>query len=478
MRFLLLLLLIPFSFVARAADEEDEWTLERCVAYALEHNISIQQSVLNERLAALTLKQSQLAQLPNVNTSLGYGKSYGRSIDPTTNQFVNGSYNFGSFGASADVLLFGWFQRRNTIQKNDLAHLASQSDLDQLKDDVSLNVATGFLRALLAKEQVNVALKQSELSSQQLIQTKQFAEAGRVPELNVAQLESQLANDSALLITNIADYQAAILDLKALLNLDFETPFTITPPDIDISTLTELAGMTPADVYEEALKHFGAVKSADLKVASAEKGYKVAKGQLYPTVTFSANAGTNYATTYKDYSDPVLTGSSRTSSFIDVDGTFYPVYQPTFIFNNISTTPFGDQFNNNFRHTYNLSLNVPLYNGWSAQANARQAKIGIEQQSLAKYQTELKLKQDVYKAANDARSAYQKYSAAVHAADAARIAYGFSEKRYQLGLSNTVEYLVIQNNQYKADAQLVSAKYDLIFRLKVIDYYLGRPLKL
>src|ERR1043165_971713 len=173
-RTLSLILLLVLPGMAIASSEEDIWTLERCVAYALDHNISIRQSVLNERLAALTLKQSRLSQLPNVNLNTGYGISYGRSIDPTTNQFVDGHYNFSSIGGQADVLIFGWFQKRNTVAKNDLAHQASQSDLDQLKDDVSLNVATGFLSALLAKEQIGVAQKQVDLSVQQLNQTGKF----------------------------------------------------------------------------------------------------------------------------------------------------------------------------------------------------------------------------------------------------------------------------------------------------------------
>ena len=249
-RILSLFVLLLLPVFARAISEGDTWTLERCVAYALSHNISIQQSVLNERLAALTLKQSRLSQLPNANLNTGYGISYGRSIDPTTNQFVDGHYNFSSIGGQADVLVFGWFQKRNTIRKNDLAHLAAQSDLEQLKDDVSLNVATGFLRALLAKEQIGVAQKQVDLSLQQLSQTRKFAEAGRVPQLNVPQLNYQVPSDSSALITAIADYNAAILDLKALLNLDFETPFSITPPDVDVASLYELTNYPPSAVYE------------------------------------------------------------------------------------------------------------------------------------------------------------------------------------------------------------------------------------
>ncbi len=471
--------LLAAPIVAHAVSEEDTWTLERCVAYALEHNISIRQSVLNERLAALTLQQSRLAQLPNANLSTGYGISYGRSIDPTTNQFVDGHYNYSSVGGQADVLLFGWFQKRNRIAQNDFAHQASQCDLEQLQDDISLNVATGFLRAVLAKEQIGVAQKQVDLSQQQFSQTQKFAEAGRVPQLNVAQLRSQVAADSSTLISAIADYNSAILDLKALLNLDFEAPFNITPPAVDVASLYELTGYAPATVFEEARKHFGSVKSADLRVRSAQKGYLAARGALWPQLTLNAQVGSNYATTYKDYGAPVATGDSQTIGVVNVGGFFsLPVTTPNYRLDVLNTTPYGTQFSNNLRQTYSLNVNIPIFNAWTAQYGARQAKISVASQELAKYNTELKLKQDVYKASNDARSSMQKYFAAQRSAEAAAEAFSFSQKRYDLGLTNTVEYLVIQNNQFRADAALANAKYDLMFRLKVIDYYLGRQLKL
>ena len=478
MKYLLIFLLLLLPGLALAADDDGSWTLQRCVAYAVAHNTSIQQGVLNERLAALTLKQSRLSQLPTANLSTGYGISYGRSIDPTTNQFVDGHYSFSSLGGQADVLLFGWFQRRNTIKKNDLAHQAAQSDLAQLADDVSLNVATGFLRVLLAKEQIGVAQKQVDLSGEQLSQTQKFADAGRVPELNVAQLRSQLASDSSTLISAISDYTASVLDLKALLNLDFDTPFHIAPPAIDLNTLSALADYPPQTVYTEASKHFGAVKSAGLKVQSAQKAYDVARAQLYPQVTMDAQLGTNFSTTFKDYTTPVLSGTQTVGS-VNVNGTDYPITAPAYSAPQvIATTPYATQYNNNLRQTYSLNLSIPLFNGWSAQAGVRQSRIAVASQELARYNTELKLKQDVYKAVNDAYSSRQKYSAAQSAASAASTALGFGQKRYDLGLTNIVEYLTIQNSQYRADAALANAKYDLIFRLKVIDYYLGRELKL
>src|SRR5690606_4909725 len=164
--------LLFYSFTS--AQPSDVWTLQRSVQYALDNNISIKQNELNERLTLRTLQHIRLSQIPIVNANTAYGRSYGRSVDPTTNQFVAGSYDFLSVGGSADVLLFGWFQRRNNIAANRYSLEASKADLDQLRDDVSLNVATGFLRALLAKEQIRVNEKQVDLSKAQLRQTRQF----------------------------------------------------------------------------------------------------------------------------------------------------------------------------------------------------------------------------------------------------------------------------------------------------------------
>lgn len=473
-----LLLLLPCLLLFQAAHAQDDvWSLERCVQFALDHNLDIRQNVLDERLAKLTLKQSQLSQLPNVNAGGNYGRSYGRSIDPTSNQFVDGSYDFMGLSGNADVLVFGWFQKRNTIAANNLLSKAATADVDQLRDDVSLNVATGFLRAILAKEQIRVNEKQVALSTAQLDQTRRFVEAGRLPELNSAQLESQLATDSSNLITAISDYTAALLDLKALLNLDFSTPFDVVAPHVDMAGELRLTDLSPEEVYAEAKKHFGSIRSSELRLQAADKNLQAAKGALYPTLSLGAQLGSNWASTYKDLVGVTQGPVSPTQYFIPFQDTIVGVQQYTFspVYRN---TPFWDQLSNNFRQTFTVNLNVPIFNAWQARYNVRRARIDVQSREIGRYRSELTLRQNVYKAYNDARNSIQKYLAAIRAAEAANRAYDFAQKRYELGLTNTVDYLVTQNNQYRADASALSAKYDLIFRLKVIDYYLGKQLKL
>jgi outer membrane protein len=390
---------------------------------------------------------------------------------------VSTSYDYLSISGSADVLLFGWFQKRNTIAKNSLSLQAARVDLEQLQNDVSLNVATGFLRALLAKEQIKISKKQVDLSEAQLHQTVEFVKAGRLPELNAAQLESQLANDSTNLINSISNYNSAVLDIKALLNLDFATPFNIEAPQVNLQDQINLASLNPEMIYNEATKHFGTIRSSELRIAAARKGLWAAKGNMMPSLSLSAQVGTNYATSYSEVYDYEIGNPTATNAFVKVDTNTYTVYQTPYkpLTRKI---PFNNQISNNFRQTLTFGMNFPLFNGWQASNFRKQSEINVQMNELNRDQAALRLKQDVYKAYNEAMNAFQKYQSANRAVDAARRAYDFAQKRYQLGLTNTVEYLTTQNNQFISESNLLSAKYDLIFKLKVIDYYLGKELKL
>jgi outer membrane protein len=452
------------------------WSLQRCVQYAIDHNISIKQDSLTSRQARYSLQQSKLSQLPTISVNGSYGKNFGRSINPATNQFVDASYDFFSASGNGSLLLFGWNQMRNTIAKNKFSLEASLADLDQLKDDISLNVANSFLIALLAQEQVSISRNQVSLSKAQLDQTKAFAEAGRVPELNVAQLESQLATDSSNLINSIANYNAAILDLKALLNLDFSVPFSIQVPGIEVGDQVAVTNMTPEDIYQKARTHFGAIKGSEYRVRAAEKGVNAAKGNLYPQFILGYSVGTNWASNYENFTT-TADGYKQVGITDSISGKIYPVYAPSY--KTVSSTiPFNNQFNNNFRQQVYLGVNIPIFNGWQSQYAIRQAKINLAQQQLAEYNVELTLKQNVYKAHNNAINSIQKYYAARRAYDASHRALEFARKRYDLGLTSTIDLLVTQNTEFTAAANLVIAKYDLIFKLKVIDYYLGKELKL
>lgn len=467
---------ILFYASTTSAQQSDIWSLERCVQYALDHNISIKRDSLNARLARYTLLQSKLSQLPTFSANTSYGKSFGRSINPTTNQFVDMSYSYLGASGTSNTLIFGWMQVRNSISRNRLNMNASLADLDQLKDDVSLNVATGFLTAVLAREQINITRSQVSLSQAQLDQTRSFAEAGRLPELNVAQLEAQVASDSANLINAISNFNASILDLKALLNLDFAVPFDIQVPNVSGSTdLLKQTLPGAEEIFQVARTHFGSIKASELRVRAAEKDVAAARGNLLPQLSLGYQVGTNYASNYQTVSSYSKNGYS-TIGFTDTL-SFAPVYQPNIV-PVFSDVPFNRQLANNVRNSVFLNLNIPIINAWQSQYAVRQAKINLATRQLNEYDAHITLKQNVYKAHNNAINAIQKYNAARRAQEAASRALDFALKRYDLGLTSTVDLLVTQNNEFNAASNLAIAKYDLIFKLKVIDYYLGKELKL
>lgn len=480
MRFLMAVIagLTALHFQAVAQQGNNVWSLQRCIQYAVDHNISIKQDSLTARLARYTVQQSQLAQIPAVSASGSYGKSFGRSINPTTNQFVEGGYKFLSASGNANAVVFSGMQVRNNITRNKYSLQAAIADLDQLKDDVSLNVANGYLAALLAMEQINISTNQVTVSKAQLSQTRSFAEAGRLPELNVAQLESQLASDSANLINSISAYNSAILDLKALMNLDFSEPVTIEVPQAEVGDQIAVNAMQPGDIFEKAHMHFGAIKGSHLRVLAAQKGVAAARGGLYPQLSVGYQLGTNFASNYQAYTYK-SDGFQNTGAYALDSATknFYQVYQPAFTTTG-TMIPFNTQFDNNLRQSLFLNLNIPIFNGWQARYNIVQSKINLESQRLNEYNAELTLKQNVYKAHNNAINSIHKYDAARRANDAAARALEFARKRYDLGLTSTVDLLVTQNSQFNAASNLVLAKYDLLFKLKVIDYYLGKEIKL
>ncbi|WP_190277420.1 TolC family protein [Taibaiella lutea] len=470
--------LLILLFTATLANAQDgPWTLQKTIQYALENNIDIKQNVLNERLAALQLQQSKLSQLPNASINTDVGRSYGRSVDPTTNLFINQGYSFFGLNGNVDVLLFGWFQKRSTIAQNNLLNKAATADLDQLKDDVSLNVATAFLRILMTKEQITIQEGQLLYSNKQKDQTKSFVESGRSPDLDLAQMEAQVATDSSAYYTAIANYQQAILDMKAIMNFDIAAPFDVIAPQVEDLPLNEISSVNPEDVYLSAQNHFGSVKSSQLKLDAAKKGLDVNKGALYPQLSATGQFGTNYASTLKELTSANITGSQPNGDFISVNNQVVPVLTPTYDYLT-RTTPFGSQFSNNFRHTYALTLSVPLFNGWNTRTAISRSKIDIASKNYALESTKLKLKQDVYKAYYDAKVSVQKYYASKKADEASERAYNYAQQRYELGLMNAVELLTTQNNSLKAKSEALSAKYDMVFKLKVIDYYLGKEIKL
>lgn len=473
-----ILALLIFLYAAGSfAQSGNEWTLQKAIQYAMENNLTIQQNVLNARLAKLRSTQAQLSQLPNINASGFYGKSYGRSVNPVTNQFVDASYSFSTLSGNADVLLFGWFQKRNLINQGKLIQQATEADLDQAKNDISLNLATAYLRTAMANERIKVDERQIAFSKKQLEQARLIVKSGIAPELEVVQIASQLASDSAKLMASIAQYNASILDIKALLNMEIATPFSVSLGALDISKAVTSIPTTPEEIYNTAQQRMGNIRSSNLRIAAAEKAYKATKASLLPQLGLVGQWGTNYSSLSKQLNNTGYSNMQVSGSYVDVAGNQYPIYQLTPVYTT-SDIAFGQQLSNNSRSNIALSLNVPIFNGWRVMTATKEAKIQVEAERLNKRATEVGVKQGVYNAYNEAKTSLQRFYAAERAEAAAKKALEYMEQRYSAGLDNTVNYLVVQNRLFEASYETLSAKYDLVLKLKTLDYYMGNALTL
>lgn len=469
---ILMLFANPSSVVA-----QESWSYQRCLEYALSHNLTLQQSVLQKRLAELTLKQNRLSQLPTISAGASGGYRFGRSIDPTTNNFVTQSlFNSGlSLDVNADI--FGWFTKQNNIAASKYELYANNYLLEKARNDMGVNVANAFLQILLANEQVKLSKSQVALSQAQLDNTKKLVAAGSVPESNQADMEAQLARDSSTLVTAQNNSIVRVLQMKALLNLDFAVPFsTVLPENIESVPMLNLTETAPEMVFSAALAAQPQYKSDEMRVKAAQRTLASARGALYPSLRFSAGAGTNYANTnLEPYGalKPVV----DTIGLVTVNGNDYKVVRPSFT-SEYRKVPFTDQLSNNFGQNIGLSLSIPLLNAWQLRGNVERAKIDIENKQLTLDINKQQLRQDVYTAHADAVGAFQKYQAAITTEAASQKAYDFATKRFNVGLMNTVEYITTQTNLFKAQIDRVSALYDYIFKIKLLEFYRDQRISL
>ncbi|WP_245562225.1 TolC family protein [Niabella aurantiaca] len=471
------LLVLTALGMATAGRAQDKWSLEQCVAYAVSHNISVKQADVQARVDRLTLEQSKAALYPTANTQHSMGYQFGRSIDPTSNQFTTNEILFANHSVNVNADLFNWFRKRNTVAANDFAYEASVARFDKARNDVALNVANAYLAALLSKEQINAARVQLQQSREQRDNVNKQVEAGALPELNLAEMETQLANDSATLINARADLRLRLLQLQALLNLDAADAFDVQSPPVDSIPVEPLAELEPAVVFTSALENLPQQKINELNVKAAVKNVLAAKAAMYPSIGLFGGLDSRYSNAQKllpsNYQDGVLP-----IGFVDINGTNYVVNSKEKIPTGFTKNTYFRQLSNNFSQNLGISLSVPIFNGHQARTGWKKAKLNVESQQLSQEQDAQTLKQDIYQAHTNAVAAIEKYNAARIAVTSAQKAYDFARKRFEVGLLKPIDLITNQNNLFKAKINMLSAQYDYVFKLKLLEFYKGHGIKL
>lgn len=472
--------------LASAAPAQDKWDLRKCVEYAIANNISVKQADLQTRFSELTYKQSKQSQLPSLNYNNSYSFRLGRAENPSTGILEDNNIFNINFGLNSQVSIFNWFSRKNTIAANKLTVEADKAQVKKVENDIALNVAVAYLQILLAKEQANLAKVQVQTTREQLINTRKRVEAGTLPELNAAELEAQLARDSANFITAETSIQGFILQMKALLFLDAGLPFETDTPPVDRIPLDNLADLLPEAVYALALTNLPQQRVNELRMQAAKKSVEAAKGMMYPSFGGFVSLGTNYVH-FKDkpFYNQVITGYTNSAGLrADAGGGVYlPVEIPvtaqgSTVLGYFGPDKFGRQLNNNFGQGFGVSLNVPIFNGGAARTNWERTKLQVKQWELTKDADNQTLKQNIYRAYNDAMAAMQKFNADKKSVETSAKSFAFAQKRYDLNLLSTFDLINSQNNLLRAQIQALYSQYDYVFKMKLLEFYKGQGIKL
>ncbi|HSB94552.1 MAG TPA: TolC family protein, partial [Flavitalea sp.] len=403
-------ILLPVLLLALSSSvfSQAKWDLERAVEYALANNISVKRADVEARLAALTYNQAKLYQYPNVFVSGNSGLYGGRSIDPTTNLFTNQQILSSSFSLSSQMTVFNFFSVRNNIEGTRFENAAAEANYEKVKNDIALNVATAYLQVLVSYEQQRIAEVAVQQTLNNVENTRKRVEAGSLPELNLAELEAQLATDSTTLISQQATVRTNILLLQAILNQDASVPFEVETPPLDQIPIEPLGEMLPEAVYQLALQNLPQQKVSNLRIEAAKKYAESARGQMYPSLGLFAGLGSQYSNNKQlRVGQPVFSNTyNPTNSKVVIAGQDFPVMQQDFtIPTSVYKDPFGLQMSDNFRQNIGLNINIPIFNNGQLKTAWQRSKLNITTLTLQRDQELLTLKQNIYTAYIDATSA-------------------------------------------------------------------------
>lgn len=459
------------------------WTLQEAVDYAKRNNLQIRQTSLNRDLSKADLKQARMERLPSLNANGGYSFNAGSYQNPVDFSLSTENSQTANIQASTSMPLFMGLQQTNLIKQYSLDVQASEQDLLAIQNDITLQVITSYLNVLFSEELIKTSELQRTTTSEQLSRTQKLFRAGSVAENAVLDLESQLANDEVQVINAQNQRDIARLSLIQLLNLENQqaTDFQIVIPEVPAPTDAPILA-NAAMVYDIAAQTQPGVKAADLRVLSAEKSVAVARGAYYPRLSVGAGISSRYVNLAKRQvgRETINAGFREQVFYLDNAGTqpqiyFLPVISERGIYEDY---PMFDQFQDNLNRNVGFQLSIPVFNGLQARTNVQRAKIREQNAKLNAEIERNQLRQTIEQAYTDAQAAQRKYLAASKQLAALERSYANAELRLENGIINTVDFSVIANNYRAAQSNLLQAKYEYTFKLKVLDFYQGKEITL
>lgn len=416
------------------------WTLDDCIDYALANNIDVRQQALTVEQNAVKLSTAQFSRLPDLNASLGYNVSFGRGTSADNIRRTE-TLQTGSLDISASMPIFQGLRINRQIRGSKLDLAAAGQDLARASEDVAVKVMTLYLQVLYSQEITGVAERQLALSTRQVTRSRELVATGKQPESALYESQALQANDALSLTQARNDLQLALLNLSQTLNRESAAGFNIITPTFDSLTLATLHRLGSAEaVYDYAAAHRPHIKAEELRLESSENAVRIARTALYPSLA--------------------LRGGFGTGVYSSLNMDFWP------------------QFDKNKSEFVGVSMSIPIFNRQTTRNNIRTAKIAVRSQQLAVLNAEQSLRKEIEQAWYNADAAYSKFQSAETALASARVAFGYEEQKAEAGRSTLFDFNDAKTRMEKAEAELTQAKFEFIFRSKILDFYRGEPLKL
>ncbi len=463
---------IPFHMMAQQV-----LTLEQCIDHAMENNLQLKQADLQIKRAAYNKDRAKADFLPSVNAGASYGFNFGRRIDPFTNQFATEQVESGNLFLNGSLTLFSGLTKVYTLKQSNYIWLASQKDVKGAENDLRLNIASTYMNVLFALELLEIAENQLELTRQQVGRTEILVEAGQLPRASLYDLESQMASEELNAVNAENDLIMAKVSLIQLLQMEGVQPenISVSAPEVDD---LEPQSLVPGseEVYSTALSLMPEIQAAEYRIESSKAALSAAKGRNSPTLSLGAQIGTGYSgLNYRQRAgEPQFIPIGQVVTTGEQVVSIAP--QPIFI--NDGVTPFGDQFRDNFNRNIALNLNIPIFNGWQVRTAVKQARIDLESAQLSFEENKNALYQEIQRAHADAVASFKQFVAAQKAVAALQENYAYAEARFEQKAINTVEFFDFKTRLTNAESNLAQAKFNYLFRTKILDFYQGKPITL
>lgn len=469
------LLLLAATFI----QAQETWSLERCVLYAQDANLTVQQAKANVKVGLLAEKQAKAARYPNISANTSFGEQFGRTIDPTTNQFVNTNVGINRLSIDASIPVFSGGQIHHNVKQSAWNARAAEADAEQSANTLALQVAQAYLNILLTEEQLESAQRRVEQSQRQLNVTQRLIEAGTVPAADRFNILAQIAREEQAGVAAQNAVDLAYLGLKQLMQLEPDYDLRIERPQFEIPADVNPENYNLPAVYADALDTQPNIKAADFRIKSAEEGIAIAKSAYFPSLFLFGSLTSNYSSQQRDFqSGTYLRDELSEPVDLLIDGSTEVTIQQVIKVYDYPRTPYFTQIDQNFGQGFGLQLQIPIYQNGSTRLNVERARLGVINARLQQNQVQQQLKNDIQTAIANARSARKQLDAAQKTFDAMQAAFNNTDKRHSLGAINALELTTAKTNLDTAENDLIVARYDYLFKLKILDFYQGKELRL